>query len=122
MISALHQLDEKHPMRESGLGRKTVLIFWAEFHCAETKTWIAADCEPWRRTAKNKRSTSGEKKLLRAAKARGGLQLLPTQILCHPIAAMLHVIESGCAAERLDVAFRILAMIPLPARSGIECF
>ena len=37
VISALHQLDEKRPMRESGLGRKTAFIFWAEFHCAGTK-------------------------------------------------------------------------------------
>src|SRR5215510_12311088 len=51
---------------QSGLYPRTVFMFRAQIHCAGTKTWIAADCEPWRRTAKNKRSSSGEKKLVRA--------------------------------------------------------
>src|SRR5215469_13065643 len=51
---------------QTGLYPRTVFMFRAQVHCAGTKTWIAADCEPWRRTAKKKRSSSGEKKLVRA--------------------------------------------------------
>src|SRR5215471_1427655 len=57
------QLSWQH----SGLDRRTVFMFKAQSHCAGTKTWIAADCEPWRRTAKNKRPSSGEKKLVLAS-------------------------------------------------------
>jgi hypothetical protein len=37
-----------------------------ESYCSGAKTRIAAACSPWRRTAKNNRLSSGEKKPVRA--------------------------------------------------------